>query len=85
MQWAPYAALAGLSLEVRVATGSGRTRASFDEDLLFTHRGLSGPAILQISSHWRPGEPIVLDLYCGGGGITLSIADLARKAVGVDT
>ncbi|HVO06278.1 MAG TPA: aminoacetone oxidase family FAD-binding enzyme, partial [Burkholderiaceae bacterium] len=52
--WAPYAVLAGLSLEVGVATHDGR--ASFLEDLLFTHRGLSGPAILQISSHWRPGE-----------------------------
>lgn len=35
---------------------------SFTEDLLFTHRGLSGPAVLQISSYWRPGEPIALDL-----------------------
>ncbi len=34
----------------------------FDEDLLFTHRGLSGPAILQISSHWNPREPITIDL-----------------------
>jgi predicted Rossmann fold flavoprotein len=65
MQWAPYSALAGLSLEVRVATGSGRAREVFDEDLLFTHRGLSGPAILQISNHWRSGEPLVLDLAPG--------------------
>ncbi|HVO06787.1 MAG TPA: NAD(P)/FAD-dependent oxidoreductase, partial [Burkholderiaceae bacterium] len=52
--------LAGLSLEVGVATHDGR--ASFLEDLLFTHRGLSGPAILQISSHWRPGESLTIDL-----------------------
>jgi predicted Rossmann fold flavoprotein len=58
--WAPYAALAGLSLEAGVATHDGR--AAFLEDLLFTHRGLSGPAILQISSHWRPGESLAIDL-----------------------
>ncbi len=39
--------------------------ARFDEDLLFTHRGLSGPAILQISSHWNPREPIEIDLLPG--------------------
>jgi predicted Rossmann fold flavoprotein len=64
-QWAPYAGLAGLSLAVRIATGSGRARAEFDEDLLFTHRGLSGPAILQISNYWRPGEPLTLNLAPG--------------------
>ena len=37
----------------------------FSEDLLFTHRGLSGPAILQISSYWNPGEPLTLDLWAG--------------------
>ena len=60
--WAPFAALAGLSLPVRVATGSGRRRIAFDEDLLFTHRGLSGPAILQISSAWRAGDALEIDL-----------------------
>jgi len=37
-------------------------RASFEENILFTHWGLSGPAILQISSYWRPGEFIYIDL-----------------------
>ncbi|WP_317203751.1 NAD(P)/FAD-dependent oxidoreductase [Janthinobacterium sp.] len=64
--WAPFAPLAGIALEVEVATGSmkGRNAAGgrFREDLLFTHRGLSGPAILQISSFWQPGEPIVVNL-----------------------
>ncbi|MCW7537577.1 NAD(P)/FAD-dependent oxidoreductase [Aquabacterium sp. A7-Y] len=60
--WAPYAALSGLSLEVRIATGTGKARSEFLEDLLFTHRGLSGPAVLQISSFWRPGQPLQLDL-----------------------
>lgn len=39
-----------------------RAMADFVEDMLFTHRGLSGPAILQISSYWRPGETIAIDL-----------------------
>ena len=64
--WAPYAELAGLSLEVRAGTGEARNaRGEFLEDLLFTHRGLSGPAILQISSFWQPGTPITLDLAPG--------------------
>jgi hypothetical protein len=58
--WAPYAALAGLSLEVNVAVEGGRVE--FLEDLLFTHRGLSGPAVLQISSYWRPGDALCIDL-----------------------
>ena len=45
--------------------GQGKARGEFLEDLLFTHRGLSGPAILQISSYWKPGEPIVVDLAPG--------------------
>ncbi|KAG0762263.1 hypothetical protein G6F22_018691 [Rhizopus arrhizus] len=45
--------------------GVGKARGEFLEDLLFTHRGLSGPAILQISSYWKPGEPIVIDLAPG--------------------
>ena len=62
-QWAPFAALSGLSLPVTVGT-SGSTMV-FDEDLLFTHRGLSGPAILQISTHWRPGDALHIDLMPG--------------------
>lgn len=62
--WKAFAPLAGIALEVDVETGSakGAGRGHFREDLLFTHRGLSGPAILQISSYWRPGAPIVLNL-----------------------
>ncbi|MEY4362910.1 MAG: hypothetical protein RLZZ24_262 [Pseudomonadota bacterium] len=60
--WAPYANLAGLSMPVQIQTGEKKTRISFDEDLLFTHRGLSGPAILQISSYWQPGQAIRIDL-----------------------
>ena len=64
--WAPFVEMAGIALEVDVETGSlkGRnpTGARFREDLLFTHRGLSGPAILQISSYWTPGTPITINL-----------------------
>jgi predicted Rossmann fold flavoprotein len=48
-----------------VTTGSGKQRGQFSEDLLFTHRGLSGPAILQISSYWQEGQPLVIDLAAG--------------------
>jgi predicted Rossmann fold flavoprotein len=73
--WAPFASLAGAALPVRVSTtppvAKGKAKAvSFDEDLLFTHRGLSGPAILQISSYWRSGQPLSIDLAPG--------ADLAQ-------
>ena len=63
--WAPFAALSGLSLEASIETGAGRTGARFLEDLLFTHRGLSGPAVLQVSSFWRPGEAVRLNLAPG--------------------
>ena len=51
-------ALTGLSVEAEV----GHDKTCFGEGLLFTHRGLSGPSILQISSYWRPGDEINLDL-----------------------
>ncbi|HET6215788.1 MAG TPA: NAD(P)/FAD-dependent oxidoreductase [Acidobacteriaceae bacterium] len=53
-----YADLAGVSTEVVVSAGAGR----FREKLLITHRGLSGPAVLQVSSYWQPGQPLVVDL-----------------------
>ncbi|MES2992761.1 MAG: NAD(P)/FAD-dependent oxidoreductase [Pseudomonadota bacterium] len=65
VSWAPFAALSGLSLEASIETGDGKMRTAFLEDLLFTHRGLSGPAVLQISSYWRPGTSIRLDLTPG--------------------
>ena len=61
-EWAPYASLAGLSLPVSIETGVKKSRMRFDEDLLFTHRGLSGPAVLQISSYWREGQALHLNL-----------------------
>jgi predicted Rossmann fold flavoprotein len=63
--WAPFSQLAGLSLPVAIETGQKKERTVFHEDLLFTHRGLSGPAVLQISSYWRPGQPVRIDLAPG--------------------
>jgi predicted Rossmann fold flavoprotein len=60
--WTRYAHLAGLSLPVTIETGEKKNRTVFHEDLLFTHRGLSGPAVLQISSYWREGQPIRINL-----------------------
>ena len=60
--WAPYIPLAGLSLPVIIETGTKKTRMAFTEDLLFTHRGVSGPAVLQISSYWTEGTSIRLNL-----------------------
>jgi predicted Rossmann fold flavoprotein len=58
----PFKPLAGTALPVRATAGAG----TFDEAALFTHRGLSGPAILQISSYWHEGEAITLNLDPAG-------------------
>lgn len=60
-----FATLSGVSLPVR-AMHHG---ASFEESLLFTHRGVSGPAVLQISNYWQPGETIEFDLLPRGEGL----------------
>lgn len=57
-EWQPYADLAGISVDAVVSVGG----QSFRENLLFTHRGLSGPAILQVSSYWEHGQPLSIDL-----------------------
>jgi predicted Rossmann fold flavoprotein len=58
---AQFKDLSGISVDASVSCGKAR----FDEALLFTHRGLSGPAILQISSYWRAGSDIVIDMAPG--------------------
>ena len=82
--WAPYAQLAGLALPVLIETSppeaSPRQRknaARFTEDLLFTHRGLSGPAVLQISSFWRADQPLHINLV---PGLDLAATLLRAKA-----
>lgn len=53
-----FATLSGISVPCIVST----KQQSFTENILFTHRGLSGPAILQISSYWQPGEEIIINM-----------------------
>ena len=57
-----FAQMSGVSVDANVRCG----RVGFRENILFTHRGLSGPAILQISSFWREGQSIVIDADPGG-------------------
>jgi predicted Rossmann fold flavoprotein len=65
-----YCDLAGVSAEV-VASRNGQ---QFREKMLITHRGLSGPAILQISSYWKPSQPILIDL-APGAKVTAAFRD----------
>lgn len=65
--------LAGVSVTARVST----PQIGFDEGMLFTHRGLSGPSILQISSYWREGQEVFVDLAAGGNTF-----DALRRARG---
>ncbi len=58
---AQFGDLAGVAVDAVASCG----KTSFDEALLFTHRGLSGPVILQISSYWREGDDIVIDMAPG--------------------
>jgi predicted Rossmann fold flavoprotein len=60
--WQAFAPLAGMSLEVEIETGAKKQRGHFRENLLLTHRGLSGPAILQISSYWQEQTEIRINL-----------------------
>lgn len=60
-QLAQLSELPGVALDAELSCNTGR----FRENLLVTHRGLSGPAILQISSYWKPGLPIHIDLLPG--------------------
>jgi predicted Rossmann fold flavoprotein len=62
--------LSGVSVDIVAQCGRG----AFREALLFTHRGLSGPAILQISSYWRPGQNLSLDLLAGDDAVSRLVA-----------
>ncbi len=72
--------LAGVAVPARVTAG----RTGFDEAVLFTHRGLSGPAILQVSSYWREGDPVHVDLTPGvdlAAGLRGAKASQGRSAL----
>ena len=74
--------LTGLSAEVTAAAGDRRRRGSFREKMLVTHRGLSGPAILQASSYWRPGEAVEIDLAPGVEALAPLLERNARRDTG---
>jgi predicted Rossmann fold flavoprotein len=82
--WVPYVPMAGISLEVDIEAGERKSRGRFREDLLFTHRGLSGPAVLQISNYWREGMPISLNLLpeLDVGRVLVEQKSGIRKAIG---
>jgi hypothetical protein len=69
--------LAGVSAEVIAEAGVRQRRGSFREKMLVTHRGLSGPAMLQVSSYWRAGEQIAIDL---APGVNVTAPLLTRNA-----
>ena len=74
------AGLAGVAVQARVSCG----KTGFDEAVLFTHRGLSGPAVLQISTYWREGQGIRLNLAPGqdvAGHLRSAKAGHGRQAV----
>ncbi len=72
----PYCDLTGVSADVVAAIG----KQTFREKMLFTHRGLSGPAILQISSYWKPATPVTIDL-APGRDVTAPIRNGARRDI----
>ena len=69
-----FRGLAGVSAPVAMSAG----KAVFAEAALFTHRGLSGPAVLQVSSYWRPREPVTVDFVPGAAAGWLIAAKRAR-------
>ena len=67
--------LSGVSCNATVTAGS----KSFTESILFTHRGLSGPAMLQASSYWKPGEALQIDLLSGADAAELLLTSKAAR------
>ena len=70
-----FAELTGMSLDTVVSLG----KTSFRENILFTHKGLSGPAILQISSYWNPGDFITIDT-CPDRDLYQELVDLKKQS-----
>lgn len=73
-----YGPLSGVSLPV--VARDEKSEAEFPESMLFTHRGLSGPAVLQVSSYWREGEAVTFDLLPGVDAATWLEQARAEKA-----
>lgn len=64
---------------VSASTNLSANGTAFSENILFTHRGLSGPAALQVSSYWRPGDDIICDLFPGQDASTLLLEAKAAQ------
>jgi predicted Rossmann fold flavoprotein len=77
LQLERFGDLSGISTEAIVSAGEGR----FRESLLFTHRGLSGPAILQVSSYWTPGTSLHVDLLPDAPGDSIFIDHRHSRAL----
>jgi predicted Rossmann fold flavoprotein len=82
LDWTAFNSLAGIAAPVSIGTEHSSIR--FEEDLLFTHRGISGPAVLQISSYWKPGSRLDIDLLPGValGAELLAQKEQSRQALG---
>jgi predicted Rossmann fold flavoprotein len=61
-EWQAFSAISGIALEAIITLSTPKIKTQFLEDLLFTHRGLSGPGVLQISSFWRLGDSLQINL-----------------------
>ena len=70
-----FSQLSGISVQARVTLG----KTTFTEKILFTHKGISGPAILQISSYWTPGQTISLDLLPNTHALDIFSENLNKK------
>lgn len=86
-KWAEqgFNTLSGIALPVRISTGSGKQAVVFDEDLLFRHKGLSGPAVLQISSYWQPGRHIMVNLVPDTDLVEVLCRDKVGKKIQLKT
>jgi predicted Rossmann fold flavoprotein len=70
-----FSPLAGVSIDSTVSAG----KRSFRENILFTHRGLSGPAMLQISNYWKRNQPVEIDLLPGKDAVEILLESSWRK------
>ena len=70
-----FSPLAGVSVDSTASAG----KRSFRENILFTHRGLSGPAILQISNYWKKDVPVEIDLLPGSDAVEMLLENGTRK------
>ncbi|WP_423142897.1 NAD(P)/FAD-dependent oxidoreductase [Parablastomonas sp. CN1-191] len=77
--------LSGVAAPVAASAGTGSSKARFREAALFTHRGLSGPAILQVSSYWKHGEPVTIDFLPDADADWLLDAKRAQPRAAVRT